>query len=312
MWFFINMGFLAASIWMIGKGRAEIWLTTLLFFAWYQSVLFGQVTILLLFLAVAGWKAYREEKSILAGVFIVLGAWVKFYPALLLVYFVWKRDWRVLVGAVLASVVVSLFQIVVSGWDIFIGYFREILPLLAAEGQVGVIHSNNSVLGFAQRLFSSAPSVVPLIESPLLLSLTRYSLTLLLLAALFYLTRTPMRKTSKTIFDVEYGLTLLTALLLGSTLGIHGMLSALLPLCLFRVRLHKLIAAFSILFINLHLLIVIGYLRPGSGNTMPALLLSFPFFGMMILWALLVNIHLKASAKSNAQSVEVPSTAVTT
>jgi hypothetical protein len=301
LWYGFNTLLLAVGIWMMGNWRPGIWLAALLFLPWYQSMLLGQVTVLLFFLAVGGWKAYRADRPFLTGILIALGAWIKIYPGLLLVYFAWKRDWRVVAGGVLLSGVVIAIQILVSGWDTFAFYFSDILPILAAEGQVGVIHSNNSVLGFAQRLFSSAPLAIPLIESPFLLSVTRYALTLLLIVPLLALRRT--RDTSA--FDLEYSLALLTALLLGSTLGIHGMLSALLPLVvLWRGQWLPKAGLYLIIFlIDVHLFMVLGYLVPGSGNQLHALLLSGPFFGLMLLWAFLIKAHLQQSR----QNVEAPS-----
>jgi hypothetical protein len=173
-----------------------------------------------------------------------------------------------------------------------------VLPVLAAEGQPALNHSNNAVLGFAQKLFSESPQIIPLVISPALVMLTRWGLTFALVGITLYLISRPARiaQTSSEKFDLEYAAVLLVALLSGSTLGIHGMLSVLLVyVILFRSRYglslsarrwFKLLAATSALFINLHLFIILGYLQPPSANTLPALALSLPFFGMILLWGM--------------------------
>jgi len=272
----------------------------------------GQVTPIMFLFTVGAWYCYHKGYRIAAGALLAIIVWTKFYPGLLIVYFLWKRDWRVVISAVVSTVLVIVFQMGLVGFDGFVSFFREVLPPLLAEGQPWLNHSNNSVLGFAQKLFSPAPNIEMLVESPLLVSLTRYSLTLLLLFSVFFLSRQPMKKTALVQFDLEYSLALVVAMLLGSTLGVHGMLSAMLPMAVLgygisrtalaesasaafasaasksQQRVTVLGVALAYLLINLHIFIIVGIVAPGTDNTAPALLLSLPFFGMMLLWALLV------------------------
>ncbi len=307
LWFGINVIVLLGTLALLSRyvsqrhHRLILWTAPVFFIATYQSFLFGQVTIILFALTAGAWAAYREQRPILAGVLLAVAVWTKFYPGLLLAYFLWKREWRVvLAGAVTTFVVIGL-QAAISGTDTLLYYFTHVLPELAAEGQPYLNHSNNSILGFAQKTFTEAPQVIPLLVSPALMTITRYGLLLGLGGlTLYFLSRPaiPLARTSLEKYDLEYAAVLLVALLGGSTLGLHGMLSALLPfVVLFRhrygltspVRLRlKLISLMAVLLINLHYFLIIGYLLPPSDAELSALVLSLPFFGMLLIWGLVV------------------------
>jgi hypothetical protein len=315
LWFLVNLIALAASLAMMSsifsdaaKTRRTYWVFWLLplgFMPLFYAFWLGQVTPIMLFFTVGAWYAYRKGYPVLTGLLLAIVVWTKFYPGLLILYFVWKREWRVVGSAIIGTGLVILFQMTLVGVDGFIAFFRDVLPPLLAEGQIAVNHSNNSVLGFAQRLFTPSPQVIYVADSPLLTAITRYGLTAALLSSLLVLSvRTPLKATSQTVFDVEYSLTLLVAMLLGSTLGYHSLIAAILPMVVVyqaagkavvnkrRAILYTMVAY---LLMNIHLFIMLGALKPPSDNMLPALALSLPFFGMMLLWALLVRAHMQVS-----------------
>ncbi|MBI5666756.1 MAG: DUF2029 domain-containing protein [Chloroflexi bacterium] len=305
LWFAVNVIVLLVTLALLSRHvtqhhqRLILWTAPIFLVATYQSFLFGQITIILFALTVGAWAAYREQHPLLAGVLLATAVWTKFYPGLLLAYFMWKREWRVVFAGVATTLIIILLQAVISGTDTLLYYFTNVLPELAAEGQPYLNHSNNSVLGFAQKMFMDSPQVIPVLVSPTLLTITRYGLLLALMGGTLYLISRPtipLAQTPEAKYDFEYSAVLLVALLGGSTLGLHGMLSALLPLViLFRspyrltpqVRLRlKLLSLIALILINMHLLLILGYLRPPSDMELPALALSLPFFGMMLLWGM--------------------------
>ncbi len=305
LWFGINVIVLLGTLALLSRyvsqrhHRLILWTAPVFFVATYQSFLFGQVTIILLALTAGAWAAYREQRPILAGVLLAVAVWTKFYPGLLLAYFLWKREWRVVLAGAVTTLVVIGVQAVISGADTLLYYFTHVLPQLAAEGQPYLNHSNNSILGFAQKTFTEAPQVIPLLVSPALMTITRYGLLLGLGGVtLYYLSRPaiPLARTSLEKYDLEYAAVLLLALLGGSTLDLHGMLSALLPFVILfrhryglppqmRLRL-KVISLLAVILINTHHLVILGFLRPPSEVEMPSLALSLPFFGMLLLWGM--------------------------
>lgn len=322
VWFALNVAMLFATLHLLGRylandrQRALLWIATVFFLPTLMTFWLGQITIVLFALTTGAWVAYKEDKPALTGVLLAVAVWTKFYPGLFLVYFLWKREWRVVMSAMITTLVVVGVQVAISGLDTFIGYFTDILPALLAEGQPQINHSNNALLGFLQRLFMQNPQVIPLVESPFLLTISRFGLMALLLSVTVYLITFPKVRLSETApgkFDLEYSLVLLVALLFGSTLGVHGMLSLLLVYVIIlrsaasqRERTHFAAWCFvSGTLISLHIVIILGYLLPPSENTLPALALSLPFFGMMIALALTMAL-LRRSLNTEPVSTRTP------
>jgi hypothetical protein len=304
IWYCINVVLLLLIMIMLTgyiprrEWRLIFWAATPLFVPVYISLFLGQSTFVQLILLAGAWSAFKEKKRILTGVLIALAVWTKFYPGLFILYFLWKREWRVAASAALTTVGVILFQTLVSGADAMVDYFTKVLPSLFVEGQPSINHTNNSIVAFSQKMFSISPQIQPVLISPLLMHVTRFGLSFLVLSVLIYLISHPiqMRKTSADQFDLEYALVFLSALLLGSTLATHAMLPTLFVfVLLFRnskffngiTRKRLIMRAFAaVILINVHMFIILGDLQPPSENVLPALYLSTPFFGMMLIWGI--------------------------
>ncbi len=287
LWFGINLGAAVFGVHLLARRLPNpllFWALVPLFLPLFHSLWFGQVTPILFAVTALAWTAYHERRYMWCGALLAIIVWTKFYPGLFLVYFVWRGDWRVVAGGVVGTVGVVGFQVLVSGPQTFITYLTEVLPLLFSEGQPHLNHAFNAVLNFSQRLFIASPYTIPLFENPALASALRLGVSALLAGVLVIQTRRLPRH-----FDLEFALVLTTALLLGSTLAIYGMLTMLL--CFVVLWMHAGTARdqrrvfLAILVIgagaNVHLLLM---LAPQMAR--PALLLSMPFFGMMSAWAL--------------------------
>jgi alpha-1,2-mannosyltransferase len=139
---------------------AGIALVLMLYSQIYGSFALGQVDALLaLLLAVAFW-GYSRGNATVAGSAIALGAAIKLIPALLLLYFLWRRDfkafaWGIGVGA--ALFVVSLAYI---GPDIYRTYLTEIVPALLK----GSPHYSNASFATIIARLNTPPTVGPLPE----------------------------------------------------------------------------------------------------------------------------------------------------
>lgn len=125
----------------------------------------GNVNILILFLVIAALYAYCCNRDILCGVLLGLAISCKVTPLLFLPYFMWKRQWRVLLGSVIG---LGLFLFLIPG--LLLG-FRENLGQLLGWANVmllpfvhgGVVtteHHNQSLPGVVFRLFTHNPSFV--------------------------------------------------------------------------------------------------------------------------------------------------------
>lgn len=288
---------LIATLLPTRAAQIGLWVLSLLLFPTFLALWMGQVAVILFFLLIAAWWAYRSGQRAWCGMLLGIAIWTKFFPALIVVYFLWKREGRVVLWAVIASIAAVVFQIAGTGFDTFVDYYTRVLPQLASEGQPEFAWANHSVLGFAQKTFILTPNSVPLVESDFLVQITRWSLTLGMLGALFFLTFKLMRQTSTQRFDVEYALVLCTALLLGSTLGYYGIQAALLAYAILwrQSRNHLYISLWfvvSLLMINFNLMLTLGDIRMGGSTSgLPWYVLSTPFLSFMLLWVWLARLQ---------------------
>jgi len=316
VWFVFNAALLIGCLLLLSrylKTRQQQYILcglAVFFNPLFNTFWIGQVTVVLLACTVGAWAAYREDRPLIAGVLLSLATWIKFYPGLLILYFMWKREWRVTAAAFVAGMLMLALQIIGVSWAEFYLYFTELLPELVVSGQLVVTHSNHSILGFFQKLFLERPFVIPLVESELLFNLGRYGTTIALLGASLWLTLRPAKlsDTPPQQYDFEYSLVMIVSLFLGSTLFIAGMISLLLTYTVFMMHwrsIHRkqrigLVLAIGYVLINTHLFIILGILQPPSENELPALMLSTSFFGMLM--TMLINMFILARIRPQANT----------
>ena len=105
----------------------------------------------------AAWLAARGW-LVAAGFVAMAAACVKITPALLLVYFVYKRWWRTLWGAAIAAVVCMIvWPAIFMGWENNLhqlaGWYRHLPAAYLSEGRVYSVHSNQALAPLLNRLF---------------------------------------------------------------------------------------------------------------------------------------------------------------
>ena len=193
-----------------------------------DSLLLGQLDAAILFLIVISFVAYRQRRDVMSGSSLGLAAMIKFSPALLILYFLLKRQLRVFVSAVAAILVIGAVSLVLAGLDVHVVFVRDILPtLLSGSAQL----DNQSLNGFFNRLFLEGEFITELLGAPPLpqARLLTFASSMLLLGATIYLTRGRMRLRTHLRFDVEYSLVVITLPLLSSIAWHHYMTWYVLP-----------------------------------------------------------------------------------
>lgn len=170
----------------------------------------GQVNTLIFLLVVLGFRAYRQGRSISSAIWIALAAGIKVSPALFLILFVLKRDWRALAAGIGTGVGTLLIGIVVLGWQPTHFWFTKILPVLS--GQNGWIQNQN-FNGVINRLFNHS---VVYIQHPLpaisvltlvLAVATAVSLVVILLR---------LGSTTPRARELQFGMTVMAVLMAGA------------------------------------------------------------------------------------------------
>ncbi len=120
-----------------------------------DTIAFGQIDIMLLFLLTLALIANRKGYDELAGATIALGTLFKIYPILMLFFFLAKRQWRVWVGFGAGILLWNGLAVAVVGLEMHRSYLFEVLPRIGG-GTAWV--ENQTLNGFVSRFFASTIS----------------------------------------------------------------------------------------------------------------------------------------------------------
>jgi alpha-1,2-mannosyltransferase len=132
----------------------------------------GNVNLLILFLVMGALYAFSRGKDVPSGLLLALAIASKVTPALFVVYFAWKRAWRVLVGTAVGLV---LFFLLVPAaifavqdgsvgrgwernWDALVAWEKGMVEPYLVRGEVTSERENQSLPGVLTRLLSHEPS----------------------------------------------------------------------------------------------------------------------------------------------------------
>ena len=102
-----------------------------------QGMIIGQVHLIILascLVASALVQRARPGSEYLAGAALAFGAYIKYFPAFLVLYYLLRGRWRVPVGAAVAAVVLGAAQVLVVGPNLFFEAFRS--SEQSVQGQV--------------------------------------------------------------------------------------------------------------------------------------------------------------------------------
>ncbi len=120
-----------------------------------DTLAYGQIDLVLLFLLTLALWALRGGRYVAAGVLVALGTLFKIYPILLLAFFVVKGHWRALIGFVAGMAVLNGLAIAIVGWNEHVIYITQVLPNIG--GTTSWVE-NQTISGFLARLTDSPRS----------------------------------------------------------------------------------------------------------------------------------------------------------
>lgn len=326
IWLGINIALLVVTLTVLSRYVPDhwakwLWLLPIAFIPIWQALYIGQVTIILFTLLTGVWVALREDRPVLAGMLLAFAAWLKVFPAVLILYFLWRRNTRLIAGVIVGGLGLAAFQILVSGPVLFVQFF-EVLLSLTAEGQPNLTYENLSIFAFVSRLFQENVNVDPVFINTDLFRTVRIALTVLVIGiSAFALYRSGRmdnnrlrspraRVIASWRFDVEYALVLLTILMVGTTLWISGLPPLILiGLLSLRNRRHTHRKRTRMLWLMAFLLMVayqpVIVLVNVTGIVLGPLPLSIGFIGLIIAWALMVWMLLFDPAQKEERSPSV-------
>jgi hypothetical protein len=117
----------------------------------WESLIRGQMDIIILTAAMIALVLVQARRAEwLAGIVLGIVTMIKLYPGLLVVYLLWRRRWRVIVGFAATCIGLIVLSGVIVGWDMLWRYVTEILTVqtLAIPWP-----EDQSFDGFVARLF---------------------------------------------------------------------------------------------------------------------------------------------------------------
>ncbi|MGQ9925617.1 MAG: glycosyltransferase family 87 protein [Chloroflexaceae bacterium] len=188
-----------------------------------DTIAFGQIDLVLLFVLTAALWALRAGRDGLAGALVALGALFKLYPVVLLAFFVLKRRWAGLWGFALGMLLFNALAIAVMGWEMHRVYLFEVLPKI---GGTTAWIENQTISGFVARLAVSPMSATIFQDQMLRLLGIALSASVALVVCALALIPADGRSPA---FALQYGLFLLLMVLCVPAAWMHYQTLLVLP-----------------------------------------------------------------------------------
>ena len=166
VWIVFNLLLLIPMAWMLrrmtGLSYARIVLVFALSFPLQRNLLYGQFYVLLLLMIVAACWCWLRGWQVAAGVLVAVAAGCKVFPALLLVWFLRRRQWRALLSALIAVAACVGISVAVFGVAANRTWLEEILPWVTrGEGLGTYIPGFASISGVLHGLLLGEPQWNP-------------------------------------------------------------------------------------------------------------------------------------------------------
>ena len=195
----------------------------------------GQINTLLFFLLAAALYFFQRKKDTLSALCLALGTIIKISPAALLLYFLWKRKYKIFLWGVIFILLLSLAAEIFVQRGINFHYLRYVVDDVSKQGGVGLQDQSLSwfllKVGFVPPLSRVARNIVksPLLTYQRFVLLLNYAIVGLLtgLVVWFSRGRTTDRINLKT--PLEYCLIFIPALLGTGLAWFHQYVMVLLP-----------------------------------------------------------------------------------
>ena len=276
--------------------RLALLLLPVVFTPTLMALYLGQVNVLVFVLVALAYMAFVHRRLHISGVLLALSAWIKLWPIVLIAYFVWKREWKVVSGALLGLLLIGMVTFAFVGPEQTTSFFTERLPEIAQGTQPDLDHLNQSIPGIFAKMFApSSKYVLPLIQSPILAQQGSRIAVLLLIVTTIVLCSWPITLRDREQFSTEFTLVVIAAMLITGRLFESNLILLLPAYFLIAEQLQQehttnwrwfALPVASVVLIDMHR--VIWTLANPDKQALPWFLLIFPFVGMMVLWSIFV------------------------
>jgi hypothetical protein len=222
VWLVLNLGFLLLAFELLRRVTKLPWRWLALIFLLCvvplrANFLFGQYYIFVLLLICAAYYSSCLNHRLTSGMLLATATSLKLFPALFLILFIWKRDWRSAAGLILGVAVLTAISVAIFGTTVHWIFLIEVLPRALRGDMVGPYNlqwSSFAALWHHLFLFEPELNPSPLLNSPVLYALAQAATATILLLS-FLLSTYPNR--AKCTVALEWA-TLISVLLLLSSM----------------------------------------------------------------------------------------------
>jgi len=261
----------------------------------------GQVTGLIVVLFLLSYWLLKREKNFWSGFVLGLIVPFKFYPALFVFYFIWRREWRVVIGSLTAMLLIAVISFGTVGWQANWEYIQVVLSEISGGGVAAF--NNQSISGFLMHVFTQGDVYNWLdITEPAWISTFRIVIVLVMIAAAGWVMqrRSSQRERSDSYLEIDLSLVILIMLLVSPITWYHYYMWLLFPLTVLFdhfLRSGEFEGQQVIWYALAYALVVVEgviVLRPIAEQALQnvwllRLLLSQSFFGSVIVFGLLLR-----------------------
>src|SRR3984957_8167456 len=237
VWIVFNFALLLATLWLLrdltGLPLRQIALIAALSYPLRVNFMFGQYYVLLLFLLALACFLYSRQRSFASGIAIGFAAGLKVFPAIFLLYFLRKRDFRAFTGGVVAGSLSDLISICTFGWQLHRVYLSQVLPaVLRGEGLDPYNLHAASLSTLLHRLFVFEPQLNPhpAMDAAWMFALLHPLLQMAVVAPA--LLQAIPRESSRRRICLEWAAILLASLAISTSASSYLFTVLILPACL--------------------------------------------------------------------------------
>lgn len=247
---------------------------------------------------------FQTQKDIYSTFFLSLVIYCKIFPILFVLYFLWKREYRYCALLVSMLILMGGFSLLFVNFATQKQYFQHILTFT----QIDSFIDHQSITGFFSRLLTKTIFSDGWLDSNLLKNIFIYSSSFIILLFTGYATKKRLNRNDEQ-YKYEFSIIIIGMLLLSRITDTHHLLFLLIPfnfLFVYYIRQKKFYTrdviilgscyAFFATYVPivamklLDLKVCSNFTR-GISILLP--LLSLPFYALLILWLLNLNMLLK-------------------
>ncbi len=253
LWFLLRTAAFLFSLWMIFSIVSErgspftplamVFVFILCLRTAESDLQHGNINLLILFWCTLAFWAFKKEKDVLAGIALAVGISLKITPALILVYFLYKRAWKTcswgIVGLILCNIIIPmLFFGPAKTWEYSFSWYKGMVEPHMIQGKIDESFINQSIQGVMVRFLSEpsgrnlenldyAFSVFSLSHEQARLIIRGVMLTLI--GILAFTCRAKTKSKDNFFLAVEYSIVLLTMLYFNERSWKHHFVLAAFP-----------------------------------------------------------------------------------